>query len=177
MSFHQINDQLYQVESSLKHALEAAEVLQGAKLNKRQQDAMAILLANLTFADKTVNDSRTICSGYLDQALATMEKADHGDAHTTFFFTLHYADADSVVVHAGFKADHYIEDLTGALPSPTHVDVSNAHGIFILVLTGADWDMLFNTGYLEDFIADGLLGDRDISELLANMHEGAQQHG
>lgn len=82
MSYHELNNNLYQIEGCAGHVSEALSVLSGAKLTKKQRDALAIIEANTDFITKTSHASRTICSERLDAALQAMqEKATEGKTH------------------------------------------------------------------------------------------------
>lgn len=73
MSYHTINNQLYQAAGCSEHVREALKVLAGCKLNKKQRQALEIATANAAYSEKLITEARGICSEKLTQALDTMQ--------------------------------------------------------------------------------------------------------
>lgn len=74
MSYHQLNDQLYQIELSAENMQQALAVFSQSKLTKKQQQALEILQANTAFVHKTSGEARAACATKLDQALETVKQ-------------------------------------------------------------------------------------------------------
>lgn len=72
MSYHQLNDALYQIESAASNMQNALAVLADAKLTKKQQDALAIINANRTLIINTSDAARSLCGVKVDEALKNM---------------------------------------------------------------------------------------------------------
>lgn len=73
MSYHTLNNTLYQVAGSNEAIQEALATLSGCKMTKKQRKAFEIATVNADFVAKEVAKCQSICSDKVDEGLAAMQ--------------------------------------------------------------------------------------------------------